>query len=58
MLYPLQNSPGGHLFLAVPPDIALGILILLDLMPLWPAPFPPGPDEGESRSSLLIYIAG
>jgi hypothetical protein len=35
-LYPLQTSPGGHLSLAVQPDVSLGIPPLLASMPLWP----------------------
>jgi hypothetical protein len=49
VLYLLENSPGGHLSLAAQSDVALGLLIFLSLMPLWPAPFPPRPDEGEPQ---------
>jgi hypothetical protein len=58
VLYLLENSPGGHLSLAAQYDVALGILLLLALMPLWPAPFPPRPDEGEPWSIMLICVAG
>jgi hypothetical protein len=47
MLYPLQTSPGGHLSLTTQPDVSLRIPPLISLMPLWPPPFPPGPNEGE-----------
>jgi hypothetical protein len=58
MLYPLQTSPGGHLSLAMQPDVVLGIIIFLSLMPLCPAPFASGPDEGEPHASFLICVAG
>jgi hypothetical protein len=57
VLYPLQTSPGGHLSLTVKPDVSLRLPPLLDLMPLWPTPFPLRPDEGDPLLNLLIYVA-
>jgi hypothetical protein len=58
VLYPIQTSPGGHLSLAAQYDVVLGIILWISLMPLWPSPFPPRPNEGEPRSSMLIYVVG
>jgi hypothetical protein len=58
MLYPLQTSPGGHLFLPTQLVVSLGIPPLLALMPLWPIIFLPGHDEGEPLSHLLFCVVG
>jgi hypothetical protein len=58
MLYPLKNSSGGHISLIAQPNVALKLPPLLSLMPLWPAPFPPRPDEVDPLPNLLIFVVG
>jgi hypothetical protein len=58
VLYPLQTSLGGHLFLVTQPVVALWIPLFPTSMPMWPIHFLPRHNEGDPQSHLLFCIAG